>query len=78
MGTKMTWEIGKVLQKKILSTLKSVTRGQQKQPFAAAFLSGDAALSQSHTHTHTRGKSADRQEPCNRKGQKGKEGPSWL
>lgn len=50
VGTKVTWEIGKVLQEKILSALKSVTRGQQRQPFAAAFLFGDSALAQSHTH----------------------------
>lgn len=49
----MIWEIGKVVKENTLSALKLVTRGQQQQLFAAAFLSGDPALAQSHMHTWT-------------------------
>lgn len=38
------------LEEKTSSAHKSVTRGQEKQPFAAAFLSGGTALAQSHRH----------------------------
>lgn len=75
MGTKMTWETGKVLQEKTLSALKSVTRGQQKQPFAAAFLFGDAALAQSHTHMR---KTCRQVRPLQWKKAKENKGPSWL
>lgn len=73
--TKMTWEIGKVLQVKTLSALRSVTRGQQKQSFASAFLSGDATLAQSHMHMW---KICRQVRVLQWKRAKGKEGPSWL